>query len=1284
MAERKAQTTVESAARQAARMPPQTAQTAALRRSPAPQIGNQAMGRLLAPVIQRRCAACEEEQKAAQVQTKLTIGAAGDSYEQEADRVAEQVTRKTEEDETTAVAAQPRISRRATPASTLASAEPVAEPGLEARLQNESLGGRSLEPTVQRRMESRFGIGFDRVRVHTDGSAQHMAKEINAQAFTYGHHIYFSQGAYDPGREAGDRLLAHELTHVVQQRGADGGAVQRRALPGPAARTVPSVRLPMDGPTNPNEKSADAAAGPSGGVAADSPTGGRGGNGEAAASDDSVDLPHSLADAILCPAGGAPLPAGLRRDSERRLGAALSHVRVHQGTQADTLAEALGARAFTYGSNVWLGAGETLADRSLITHELAHVVQQSPRPLDDVAEPDRLEAPTRIQAVRREYYNLPRLGKGIRGPGDRTHDYVQEILGKEPKNDGLFSEAPIPGGALTGADGRADLIKTDTLNYFGVTFAGAEPKYLPLLSKTLRNGAEASNAAHALTAAPAGNAGGGACKGSPLPSKWGICRMDRGPKEIEIADIKPNYDAETLLGGGQVSRYIGAITALSNKVNAFAASSPGMIDPPGHSWAPTPQTMSKIEIPAAFKTPTPSSKQVQVSLFIDDVQTRITELAVLKIAQHSAGIITYEYIPTYMLGSGVAGGGGGAGTGAASPIGNAKAKLAPVKEKLKKAPERKKAAERVGKLRRTAGPVQRPRLRLALQREALDAKDDFDFGKWKTDDFLPWQKAAETATGGEGKKALTDPSAEAEKRLKDEAVRQIAARNQGNFKTAPAGTLENTRELEQVQHWIDHGQTYGRLRQIFGSIFVKVMKVYDSVKANIEKKVAAARARMARKTGGSGGIKGAVLKALRTIAGTLLGVFIRDVGNRLATALHKGATALINKYFGEELEEAQEQLERIQQAEEAVKKSIAETLEEKLGLQMKDLDEKIKLVEEVAETVREIGTIVNVVKWAYRIAQCGAPPLLGCILAFVGSTIAEAIIAAIVASCWFQREVAYPVVKALEPIRRLPALVAKAIADRVRELLPVPIKPLMGEVEVEDLSSSPNDIDCDSGSKYNLDPGQRKMAEMLEQYDPEHVEALMAALQHLGVDSQTPDPNTKVTDADIARVKALLDKYSKEKLQEIVKNTPPRPPRAGATKDFMDDLEAVADAPQTGGTPETSDPQREGAQAARLLKQATVPRGSEGFAPGDHQVGETFYVFYLKNFGQLIGGYQKMTVKARDDDKKITVQLHAGTRFYDADGKLVETSTRAGIDTYDIHGEGPNKITGTGGKGEKK
>jgi hypothetical protein len=76
-------------------------------------------------------------------------------------------------------------------------------------------------------MEPRFGADFSRVRVHTDGGAVQMSRDLQAQAFTTGQDIYFGAGRYDPGSEDGKRLLAHELTHVVQQNsGVNGNQLQ--------------------------------------------------------------------------------------------------------------------------------------------------------------------------------------------------------------------------------------------------------------------------------------------------------------------------------------------------------------------------------------------------------------------------------------------------------------------------------------------------------------------------------------------------------------------------------------------------------------------------------------------------------------------------------------------------------------------------------------------------------------------------------------------------------------------------------------------------------------------------------------------------------------------------------------------------------------------------------------------------------------------------------------------------------------------------------------------------
>jgi hypothetical protein len=89
-------------------------------------------------------------------------------------------------------------------------------------------GGSSLDTETRADMESRFGRDFGDVRVHTDGAAHESAKSVNAQAYTVGSNVVFQRDKYDPSSDSGKHMLAHELTHVVQQRsgpvdGTDSG-----------------------------------------------------------------------------------------------------------------------------------------------------------------------------------------------------------------------------------------------------------------------------------------------------------------------------------------------------------------------------------------------------------------------------------------------------------------------------------------------------------------------------------------------------------------------------------------------------------------------------------------------------------------------------------------------------------------------------------------------------------------------------------------------------------------------------------------------------------------------------------------------------------------------------------------------------------------------------------------------------------------------------------------------------------------------------------------------------
>jgi hypothetical protein len=101
----------------------------------------------------------------------------------------------------------------------------------------ESGGGEPLDEGTRSFMETRFDHDFGDVRVHTDSRASESARSVNAHAYTVGSNVVFRSGMYDPHSEPGQRLLAHELTHVVQQR---NGPVSGAPAPGGILVSDPS------------------------------------------------------------------------------------------------------------------------------------------------------------------------------------------------------------------------------------------------------------------------------------------------------------------------------------------------------------------------------------------------------------------------------------------------------------------------------------------------------------------------------------------------------------------------------------------------------------------------------------------------------------------------------------------------------------------------------------------------------------------------------------------------------------------------------------------------------------------------------------------------------------------------------------------------------------------------------------------------------------------------------------------------------------------------------------
>jgi hypothetical protein len=189
-------------------------------------VGNQAVGRFL--------------------QAKLQISRPGDQYEQEADRVADQVMRMpdTASPEPVAGSALPQISRLQRKCSdceeeevqrqategemeeeeeTLQAKEAAGQTcdvtsGVQAQIDGLRGRGEPLSEPARAFFEPRFGQDFSQVRVHTDGRAAESARALNALAYTVGQDVVFGAGQYAPDSPAGRRLLAHELTHTIQQQ----------------------------------------------------------------------------------------------------------------------------------------------------------------------------------------------------------------------------------------------------------------------------------------------------------------------------------------------------------------------------------------------------------------------------------------------------------------------------------------------------------------------------------------------------------------------------------------------------------------------------------------------------------------------------------------------------------------------------------------------------------------------------------------------------------------------------------------------------------------------------------------------------------------------------------------------------------------------------------------------------------------------------------------------------------------------------------------------------------
>lgn len=198
------------------------------------------------PALQMKCEECEEEERLQMKSSAETIrmAAAAEEEEDTIQMKSSMIMRGTEEEED-AVQMKPFSGVMRQEEEDQIQMKPsvwrspggggYASPGVSQQISSSKGRGRPLDTAVSTEMGSKIGADFSGVRIHTDSKAVQMSSALGAQAFTHGKDIYFNQGKYNPGSPSGKHLLAHELTHTVQQ----GAAIQTKPA---ISKTQPKIQ----------------------------------------------------------------------------------------------------------------------------------------------------------------------------------------------------------------------------------------------------------------------------------------------------------------------------------------------------------------------------------------------------------------------------------------------------------------------------------------------------------------------------------------------------------------------------------------------------------------------------------------------------------------------------------------------------------------------------------------------------------------------------------------------------------------------------------------------------------------------------------------------------------------------------------------------------------------------------------------------------------------------------------------------------------------------------------
>lgn len=829
--------------------------------------------------------------------------------------------------------------------------------------------------------------------------------------------------------------------------------------------------------------------------------------------------------------GGRELAPSVRQFMEARFGVDFGGVRVHADERSAGLAADIHAQAFTIGNDVYFGAGyfapESPSGRQLLAHELVHTLQQDQGRLRQRASREEAEDPDVIPLTAPGIQRQETFSPRDRPKGTRVHSEVLPAFGDA--NPDLFTEVKIPGAKKyvveKGKAGIADFYMAPTT--VAVNLVGDEPVYLEP-DKKLRKGKAKWTRDHEKEGAPIGpKPGSAACDGGTGTEK--VCRLDKAPKTVLLGDLKPGGSAETILGEGQINDYIGGLWITSGALNEYIDANPTLAHPASTHWDLEADAIPTLTIPPKYDFATATTRDEPLGLYAAGRRSEIIpgllgRLVVYK-AEDVKGIWAYEWVPTSIPAS--------LRTGRRSKefvdaidridalIANLRSPPAPIVVAPKRSSKRRARRRNNGRSRAMRTRVRRAAPRNKVQRK----KGDFDHRTWQTE-YEGWRKrTGMLLEGAEGR----DTRAMA-------ALVDVQRRS-GLPIDVPASFARVGKEVSKLEHWSRWGGVYGRLRRVFGSLFVKVSEMYNKARDKFRELT---RRRSAASSGGDSLTKTIIRVAFGTAQGFFSVVIDRVVGH-LKTALEKGAGVLVNEFFGEEnvekLASAKADLEKMVVDLQGAAEQKVEAIVEEM---VKPYEEELAFIADVSKWVGDIGKIVNTIRWAARVINCATPPGVGCLKILLQAA-GEKALEMVVESCWFQENVVVPLFNNVDFFRDLPGRISGYVIEQVKEALPLDdaLKAkLFPSTAPPGQEIKEGDIPCDGAI---LSEEQLAMARLYEQHGEEKVKLLIAMMEKAGIGDEQVLKLVHIAQMDQvlsavsqAEVEAAIQNYDRSKAFGIV------------------------------------------------------------------------------------------------------------------------------------------------------